>query len=884
MWLSKLVSLFRRGRLDRDLDDEVRVHLEMATAEYERQGLSPAEARRAARRGFGGLDQMKEVHRDVLTFRWIEDLVKDLTFGVRTLRKRPGFAVVVVITLAIGIGANTTVFSVLDALLLQPLPVHEPARLVSLRPLRTLGALEMTSASYPEYLDYRALGTVFSDLMGWDSPETFQLNTGGLAERVLGTTVTANYFTVLGVVPSLGRVLASGVEGVQGAAPAVVLSDRLWRTRLGGAPDVVGSQVMLNGTSATVIGIAPRDFRGPPLDQRPDFWLPITALPHLGSPDDYASLINTRGTRWLEMMGRLQPGVTIGQAQAAVDVEAARLRDSVFADGSDALYTATVIPARTAWLPNSMRSGVVAFTWLLLAIVGLVLLLACANVANLLLARATARRQEIAIRASLGGGRSRLVRQLLTESTLLALLGGGAGLLLAWWLIDLAASLPIGVDIDLALDGRVLGFTLVVSLLTGLLFGVIPAVQATRPDVLPALKNDLAARGRRRLAPAHSLMVAQVAISLVLLVGAGLFVRTVQNLREDDHGFDPENVLLVSVDLGPPGYEPARGKAFFEQLVDRVQAVPGVRAATVASRVPGSGGGLIRTLAIDGYEPPPGEVPTMWFNRVGTGYFELMGIPLTQGRVFTPRDGADSPKVAIANEAFATQVWPGENPIGKLIDSGRNAKQIVGVVANSTYFNVGDEPLPYVFLPAAQEYRPYATLLVRTDGDPMRWASAVRDVAHQLDAELPVYGVMTLVDQLGESYTRERLGATLLSMFAGIAQLLAAIGIYGVVSYAAAGRTREMGIRVALGARSDEILNLVISQAMLPVSIGIGVGLLLALAGARTLTSYLFGVGSADPLTLGAVTLLLAATAVSACLVPARRAARVDPMVALRHE
>ncbi|MCH8948204.1 MAG: ABC transporter permease [Acidobacteria bacterium] len=887
-----LRALFRKEQVERELNEELQTYLEMVTKEKMAAGLSRKEAVRAAKVEIGSMETVKEKVRSVGLESAIESFWQDVRYGLRMLRKNPGFTAVAVLSLALGIGANTTIFSLFNALLLRPLPGRNPGALATVYTSGSSGSL-YSASSYPDYLDYRDRSEAFSEL----AASTFTpmlLSGAGLNDRIIGETVTGNYFETFGVTALYGRTFTSA-EDQPGAAPVVVLSHGLWQRLFGSDPAVVGETLKLNGQPVTIIGIAPKEFTGSIRGVSLELWVPFSNAPLLMPR---RNLIERRGARGLFLFGRLKPGYTAEQAQSNLRVIGQQLYEAhpnEWTNKKGQPRVVSVLPESQSRVPPVARGALLGFLGMLLVVVGLVLLIACANVANLLLARAGARRREIAVRLALGAGRGRLVRQLLTESLLLSLLAGVAGVLLAVWtsrlLMAFQPPLSFSLALDLGFDYRVLAFAFGVTLATGIIFGLAPALQATKPNLVVALKEVGAggAGGYRRSYLRNGLVVTQVALSVLLLAGAGLFLRSLANAGTIDVGFDPENVLLVSLDLGLQGYDEVRGRVFYQQLQERLEKHPQIESASVARSLPLGLGGARRTVAIEGYQPAPGEDMEHHFNVVGPRYFETLRIPIVRGRSFTDQDSKNAPGVVIVNQAFARRFWPGENPIGKRL-TAQNPQdeyplEIVGVAKSGKYITLGEDPRPYIYYPHRQQfYQPAMDLLVRATGNPSALTDAVRGEVRALDPTLAAYSVRTLTEHMGVSLLPVRMAATLLGIFGFLALVLAAVGIYGVMSYAVSQRTHEIGIRMALGAQPRDILRSVIGQGMMLVLIGVVIGLAVALAVTRFLTFLLYGISATDPATFAGVSLLLAAVALLACYIPARRATKVDPMVALRYE
>jgi predicted permease len=807
-------------------------------------------------------------------------ILQDLRFAIRSLAKSPGFTAAAIVILALGIGANTAIFSLIDAVVLHPLPgVSAPADLVD---------LAGPSVSYPWYRSVRDSAPAgFSGLAAWRE-RLMVFSDGGTAEEIRGSVVSGNYFDVLGARASAGRLLGPADE-TSGEA-IVVLGRGLWKTRFGSDPSILGRAVHLNGVPLTVVGVAPEGFRGTAFGVAPAVWVPIGAWPRLAT-GPFATLgMQSRGWSWLSVLGRLAPGTSRAQGQAAVDL-AARREAAAFPD--DAPGKISVRPTLRAAAGFGSEGNPVGFLALLLGAVGVALATACANLANLLLARAAARRREIAVRQALGASRSRLVRQMLTESIALGILGGCAGLLVAGWALGFLVRMPLPGDFSLAafgptLDGRALGFSLLLSVATGLVFGLVPALHASDRSVGSALKSSSGSVGPARSRARGALVVAQVALCLLLLVGAGLLGRSLQRALATDFGFQPRGLTLASVDLGLQRYDAHRAEAFLGDLRQRVTNSPGVRGASWVGLVPLDGGQWVETFSIPGTPAPPGTKPEVELNIVGPGFFRTMEIPLIEGReVDDGLDRENSAPVVIVNAAMARRAWPGESALGRRIEIAGSERTVVGVCRDFRTGSLGDAAVPQAYVPISQS--PGAalqtmTLLVRRDGPRGDAIAVVRSEIRALDPELPVTGVRAYETDLGAQLVPQRLGSALLGLFGLLSLALAAVGVYAVISYSVAGRTREIGIRMALGARAADVRNLVVTQSAVPVAIGLAFGIALGTAAARLLRGFLYGISPWDPVTFGAVTVLLLLSALVAAWLPARRAARIDPMTALRSE
>ena len=816
-------------------------------------------------------------------------LIQDIKHALRILTKSPAFAVIAILTLALGIGANTAIFSVVDSFLLRPLPVKDPGQITVLARQQKSELLSQY-LSYPEYQELRQQGSsAFSDMLayrlGLDG-----LSVNGHADHILTSFVTGNYFTMLGVKPFLGRMILPSEGGTPGADPVIVLGYDYWKTRFGSDPNVVGESVSIDGHAFTVVGVAPESFHG--LNSFADMqaYIPMGMSPIEG--DFSNNFMADWNAHSFIVFGRLNPGVRLEQAQTALNVIARRTAEEHPQEEKDlALSVFPELLARPIPLPHN---PIVAVSALFMGLAALVLLLACFNVANLLLVRATVRQREMAIRAALGGTRSRLVRQLLTESLILAFLGGGAGILVGGWGSAMISSINLHVDLPILLnfgfDWRVFTFAFVAATLTGIIVGVVPALRASRSDL-----NEVLHEGGRTVSGAHQklrsvLVVAEIAGSLVLLIVAALFTRSLQAAQKMDLGFNPHGVLNVTLDPTEVGYSAAQGKEFYTQLLERARALPGVESASLAFSVPMGDTYTSKTINVPGYTPPPGQpVPTVSNNVVSPGYFNTMRMPLVRGRVFTEADDAKSQRVAIVNQTMAARFWPRQDVLGRTFSAADDPKetyQIVGVVRNARYVSVFEPDVPYFYVPLAENYVSMETLQVRSAGDQGSTAAEVQKEVQGLAPGLPVFNVQTMSEALGsgQGFLVFRLGAALAAALGLLGLALVLVGVYGVVSYAAGQRTHELGIRMALGAQPAQIRKLVFRQGIILVISGLLVGFLGAFAASRVVGNFLVGVKAVDPAIWGGVAALLAAVTLAACYIPARRAMKVDPMVALRYE
>lgn len=813
--------------------------------------------------------------------RWEDNMIQDIRYAVRMLLKRPVFTLVAILSLALGSGANTAIFSLINTVLLRPLPIRQPAQLVALNNVSE--GRTFPTHSYPNYKDLRDHNDVFDSLIAYRL-QPLSLSYDGANERLWGYLVSGNYFETLGVQPTLGRAITTDDDSQPGAHPVAVISHKYWQRSFGGAADVIGKEIIVNGRSYSIIGVAPQGFTGTEIVSAAELWFPIAMQAQLEAGRNW---LDERGADNLFVQGRMKPGVSTAQAQAAVNALATQLARE-YPDYNEGKQIALSAPGLFG---NMMRGPLLGFVGLLMAVVGIVLLLACINLANLLLARTSERRREIAVRLALGASRFRLVRQLLTESLLLAFAGGALGLLPAIWLVNLAMAfkMPVNIPVTIAIfvDYRVYLFTFLLALATGVLFGLLPAWQATKTDLIPALKDEVSQGGQRRSWWKSGLIVMQIALSLVLLVGGGLMLRALERAGSIRLGYDPQNAFELAFDLRLQGYDKGQRKEFQQRLLERVSALPGVQAAGLADLLPVdlhfSRTGVYPTGSVPERNA---RTPVTMFNRISPGYFQAMGTRLLQGRDFGFQDDAEAQRVAIVNETFVRRFFAGENPIGKqfrLSSPEAPALQIVGVVEDGRYAGLNEDPKPFVATAMWQSESGPVSLAVRAAGNLPAVMATVRREVQQLDPHLPLTGD-TLTGKLALPLLPVRVVASLLGGFGLLALILAAIGIYGAMSFAVTQRTHEIGVRMALGARPAEVLGSVIRQGMRLVLIGVAIGTGAALVLAGLLKSLLFGVSASDPLTFAGVALLLTLVALLACYLPARRAAKVDPLIALRHE
>lgn len=867
----RLRSLFRRGQVEAELNEELRYHLERQIEVNTAAGMSVEEARYAALRAMHGLDQRKEECRDMRRVRLIEDLWQDFRFSLRSLLKRPGFTAIALLALALGIGANTAIFSLVNAVILQPLPYRDPDRLISVYGTRNRST--QGSVGPTDFLDYRSQNKTFEQFAASGSMMLpMNLTGSGEPERLNASIITGNYFDTFGVRPALGRGFSLENEKT-GQDHVTVLSHAFWQTRFGGDPNIVNKTINLDGKAYEVLGVMPAEVV---LPQPAQLWVPINF--------DADPEMKMRNARFLRGIGRLKEGVTLDQAQTDTDLIAAQLEQQY--PDSNTGWSLRLIPLREILVGGSRT-----MLFILFGAVGFVLLIACANVANLLLVRAAARQKEIAMRTALGASRLRIIRQMITESLLLAIFGGALGALLAVAGVKLLVSLGednIPRTANVKIDATVLAFTLLISLATGLLFGLAPAIRTMKENLVDALKDGI--RGGSEATVKNRtrslLVVFESAIAVMLLIAAGLLIRSLVALQNVDPGFDPNNVLTLRVDLPRQKYNtPEKASNFFEQLETRVAGLPGVEAVGLITDLPLSGEARDMPYRVEG-RPATSDIAFVDFRRVNKNYFSAMRIPLRRGRNFTEQEVRQSDKAIVVSQAFVDSVFPNEEALGKrlIIWSGiRNEPyEIIGIVGDTRYQSLQGEPSATMYVPTRELL--FVNLVIRTQGDPLSLVGGVRKEVNALDPDQPIAAIRPMTEWVAMSAAGARYRTTLLGLFALLAMILAATGIYGVMSYSVAQRTQEIGVRMALGARPLDVLKLVVRQGMMLVLIGVIVGLAGALALTRVMSSLLFGVTERDPITFVAVAALLIVVAFISCFVPAHRATRIDPLIALRCE
>ncbi|MGC1295308.1 MAG: ABC transporter permease [Alloacidobacterium sp.] len=942
--LSRFRNLFRNNRAEEELAREVASHLTLLADDFERRGMAPEEAQLAAKRAYGGVEQAKQAHRDERSLLWIEQTIQDLRYALRMLAKSPGFATVAILTLALGIGANTAIFSVVDAVMLRSVAAEDPQRLVifswnshhdpKLHGLSSYGDCDDNtrdcSFSVPFYEALRSHTTTFSGVMAFGGGLDVDFSGNGPANIARGEFVSGDYFSTIGTKTIIGRPLGLA-DDAPTASPAIVLDYSYWQRAFGADPSAVGRTVRLDNVDVAIVGVAEQNFTSLTPGKSQDFFMPLSLAKRVRGEWGTQDRLSDPATWWVVLGGRLKPGVSIGQAQAEATTlfhaEVLNAAKPIFSEGD--APTLQLLPAREAL--NGESSQIAAMLELIMTAVGLVLLIACTNVAGLILARSANRQNELAMRQALGAGRARIVRQLLTESVVLATAGGALGILVAVWGVHaLTRLISSGLDrpfpFVIAPDWRVLAFTSGVTLATGILCGLAPSFRSARADLTPSLRENAsstpnsASQGGRRVRPGDALVVAQVALSVVVLVGAGLLVRTLHNLQNLDPGFDRQNVLLFGINPSLAGYKDRQAVELYRQLQERFKALPGVVSASYSEYALLSGDWSANSVHLDG-APPKSNVNAATL-RVGLDFFRTMRIPVLAGRVFTPADFASAeatnavvtaakeaaapsspataakpqtkpqpaPEPVLVNQAFARKFFPNQNPVGLHMgnmqrDDPATGPQpgyiIVGIAGDTKYSRLRRDIMPTMFLPLVGNS---ADFELRSSGHPTALVKQVRAIVSQADNNLPLFNVRTQTQQIEQALYQERLMSRLSSFFAILALILACIGLYGLLSYEVARRTRELGIRMALGAQRRELMRLVVRRGLVLALAGAVIGIGTAIAVTRLMATMLYSVRPYDPATFGGVCILLVLVALAACSIPARRAMRINPMVALRDE
>jgi predicted permease len=880
--MHRLAALFRRRRLEDDLAEELRSHLEMAVELNLSKGMSEEEARREALKSFGGVEQTKELYRDQRGLPMIETTLQDLRFGLRMLRRSPGFSLLAILCLTLGIGANAAVFSWVEGILFRPYPAvtHQEQLLAVTGTAR--GETGPTLISWPDLLDLQRSCTLIDSFIVNKIMGT-TLSIGDRAEVTTGSIVSANYFDAIGVRPILGRGFEPGEDVGRNAHPVTVISYQLWKGRFKGDPQIVGKTQRLNGVMHTIVGVAPEGFYGTFVGWAMQFWVPASMEENF---EGGGYKLEDRGARWIESYVRLKAGVTREQAQQEISAAAKRLE----ADYPDT-NRGRGIQLWPLWQTPFNNAGTLLPTLeIMLAVVVFVLLIACANVGNLLLVRSFVRRHEMTVRLAIGAGRGRLLRQLFTEGLILSAFGATGGLLVAHWcrhalVLLFPARGGVAMHLPGEIDWRVLALSAGVCLIATLLLGLVPAMQTRNLDLAGALKSDSAAvvGGGGRAWIRSGLVVMQVSLSFILLVGAGLLLQSLQRIRNTSPGFSTHGVLDTYVPLVAAGYDARRAQSFQDELLERVKTLPGVESAAFGRMTPlGYGSFSSTAIAVDGYQPPPEEQPTVQYNEVGPNYLATMGIPLVSGREFTRADDEKAALVAVVNETMAARYWLGKNPIGERVQVKGRWMQVVGVAKDSKYESLRETPKPFFYVPLRQNFSRGAGLYIRTPLGPETMATALTREVHALNPDLALFEVITLQEQLDRSTSPQQVAVTLVGILGGLALLLSAIGLYGVMSYAVSQSTRELGLRMALGADTSNLLRLVMSRGLALTAGGVVLGAAAALGLTRLLGSLLYEVSPRDPLAFASALVVMMIAALAACFLPAWRAARTDPARALR--
>ena len=862
--------------------EEIQQHVDLLTERKIAAGMSPEAARHAALREFGGVEQIKESAREQRISVWLDQLWQDLRFGVRMLQRNPGFSLLAILCLTLGIGTNAAVFSWIEGILFHPYPIvaHEERMLALVGTTR--GVSSNNGLSYPDFLDFEKNRTLIDSFIV-DQIMGTTLSIGDRAERASGGIVSANYFDALGVRPILGRGFRPEEGSGRNAHPVTVISYETWKNRYKGDPDIIGKTQYLNGVQHTIVGVAPEKFYGTFVGYSFQFWVP-TSMQETFDSTGYK--LEDRGARWLEGYVFLKPGVTRQQAQGEISAVAKRLENDY--PETNRGHDVQLLPL---WKTPFNGAGAMLPTLsIAFAVVFFVLLIACANVSNLLLVRSLLRRHEMTVRVALGAGRGRLMKQLLTEGLILSALATAGGIAVANWCrnaLVLAVPPSPGVIINYPgqIDWRVLALSAGVCIASTLLFALVPAVQASHVDLSGALKTEsggvVGGRGRSRLR--SSLVLVQVSLSFVLLAGTGLLLQSLKRIEDASPGFSTQGVVTSSVDLFSAGYNAERAKAFDDQLLERVRAIPGVESVAYARVRPFSYRNYSSaSIAIDGYQPAPDERPAADYNEVGEGYFATIGIPLVSGREFNRTDDENAPLVAVVNETMAAMYWPGKDPIGQRLRVKDRWMQVIGVAKLSNYRTKIEEPKPFFYVPLRQNFSVTGGLMIRTRQNPAAMMTALAQEIHALDPNLAPLDTITMQEQVNRMSYSQRLAVTLVAVFGGMALLLAAIGLYAVMSYAVSQSTRELGLRMALGAEAADLLRLVMSRGLILTAGGIVLGAVTALTLTRLMGSLLYKVSPRDPLAFGLAFVIMTIVALVACFLPAWRATRIDPVRALR--
>lgn len=878
----RIRSLFFRPTVEAELNDEIRVHLELEQAELVAGGMSLEQARREAVHSLGATESIKEECRDMREVNFIENVGQDLRVGFRMLRRSPGFSALAILCLTLGIGANAAVFSWIEGILFRPYPLvaHEE-NLVTLTGTTRADAGN-TEISWPDFLDLQR-NLKLADAVFGDKITGTTLSIGARAERTIGSVVSANYFDAIGVRPILGRGFEPGEDVGKDSHPVVVIGYDLWQHRFKGDPEIIGKTQRLNGVIHTIVGVAPKGFNGTFVGWAMQFWVPAS-MEDVFEGGGYK--LEDRGARWTEPYVRLKPGISIAEAQQEVSAIGARLEEQYPETNRGRGFRLWPL-----WQTPFNNAGTLLPTLsIMMTVVAFVLLIACANVGNLLVVRSFNRRHEITVRAAVGAGRGRLLQQLLTEGLILSTLGALGGLAVAYWsrhaLVLLFPSRG-GVQMNLPgeLDWRVLALSIGVCIVSTLLFGLFPAVQSSKVDLAAALKSEMAGvvGGHGKSWIRSTLVLVQVSLSFILLVATGLLLQSLNRIRTASPGFSTRGVIATAVDLRSAGFDLQHSRDFNDQLLERVRALPGVQNAAFARVTPlGYGTFSSSPIAVDGYQPPPDQQPTVEYNEIGPSYFETLGIPIVSGREFNRADDENAPAAAIVNQVMAEKYWPGRSPIGERVQVKGQWRRVIGIAQNSKYENVREAPKPFFYVPQRQTQVTGGTLNIRTNIPADTMATSLVGAVRSIDPSLGLYEVISMQEELDRSTSPQKAAATLLGLLGSIALILATIGLYGVMSYAVSQNTRELGLRMAIGAGASDLLRLVMRNGLILAGAGVALGAAAALLLTRLLGDMLYKISPRDPLSFLTALLVMMLAAAAACLVPALKAARTDPMRALR--